>query len=304
MKNFIILKSRLLLVIYGSYLGLSCVPEKDDRTLAVETTIMNIQKRLQNRDYPTEVIVNPRQDLKMEMKQALRHIEKRFDGLQHPKFRRVNSHVHNNGIFKFTSLPNTVDEFQTFGIDDPANFDLLVNETLLYYNGVYTYDQVVTSLTNLNNQLLNYPYTYSGADQFLLDQVNNGNLTDTQAQIIRIELEAITNASSVDEITNIISAVNQEILNSQLTYQEQNTIYTINAGIETLIESEAIAMFQNSSPYSFTSIGAMIGITAAIAIVGVAFAIIGSLNDNDDMSFLGMSMIVIGWGWLLGLSAQ
>lgn len=294
MKKLTLLKSRLLLLIWCSYLGLSCVPEKDDRTLSIETTVSNIQKRLKNKDYPNEVFVNPRQDLMKEMKRALLFTGEKFD----PKLKKANTQSLNNGIFRFASIPNTIDEFQTFGIDDPENFNLLVNEISSYYTGVYTHNQVVSNLTNLNNLLLNYPYTYYGADRFLIDQVNNGNLTPIQAQIVRIELEAIINATSVNEISNIVNVVTQEVLNSQLTYQEQNTIHTLNAGVEALMEYEAIAKLQNELPYHFAA-EAFFAISAAIAIVGAALIIIGAMNDNSAMAMWGGVMAVVGWGWML-----
>lgn len=248
MRSFIRAKSIFLLLVFCSYLFLSCVQEKDARTHSIETTISNIQERLEAKDYKTSKhLVNPYQDVKKETKKALLHMQGKF-GNKHPKFQQVNNHTNNNGIFRLASMavPVSVDESTTFGIDDPANLVLAIDEFTAYFGGVYTRDQVETMLTSMNNDLINYPLNYSGADQFLNDKVNNSSITEAQRLIIQSELYAILDATSTTEVLNILNVVTEEVMSSQLTSNEQAAILYVNAEVEALAESDVIALMRGN----------------------------------------------------------
>ena len=283
MKNLIQAKSTFLLVVFCSYTVLSCVQENYGKTQSTKTAVSNIQKRLAKKDYNSEKnVVNPYQDLKKEMKKATKHLVEKLNQKLHPDLRQSNNYSSREGIFRLASIPVipvNISESLTFGLDNPANVEIAIDEINAYTGGSPSRSEIASIVNTLNNGLLNYPYTNEGANQFLNNYVAAGTLTEAQRQIIQSELYALVNAASSTEIYDIINVVTEEIVSSSMTEEEQYVIHYNNVGIEILIESGAIALLKQN--YPFQNAGGF-----GFAIAFVAGMIVWGVATNYDVDWL------------------
>lgn len=286
MGKFRKVKALSLLIVFTSYLALSCVHERNSGRSSIDQAALNIATRLQKKDYQVDKQVeNPMVDLKKSMREALEF-----------SYKLESRGSHRAGLSQGNKLKRmlvssrviALDENATFGVDDPSNVAQILDAANSYFSGSYSVEQINTTFHELNNVLLGYPISQAGVTDFFSDQVALGNLTETQREIMLSELQAIANAQSIGEIQNIVNLVNQELINT--AGPETTELFSINAGIEGAIDSGAIAALDSNK--KFTGAGVIIG--AAILCVGIAVMISGGLNQNETTVGLGLIVALTG----------
>src|SRR5690606_9828637 len=159
------------------------------------------------------------------------------------------------------------------GIDDPVTFDEMVSLVTDYHGGAYTYEQVESDFTVLNNLLLSYPATYSGGSQFLADSDSDGTNTVKQHAVLESEINALLNATTEAEILAIINTVSNELYASQFPPNDTEVITRINAGIEEMVDAQ-IAMIPSTqdNDYMFHKTG------GTVALIGLALVAVGYIR--------------------------
>jgi hypothetical protein len=246
--------------------------------------VASIKKRLGKKDYTVgSTLVNPFKEKAERANGFLVQLDTKYGrpikhNLSHQISNRERTYLN------FRMISNS--EFETIGIDIQENYDMALYELTDYYNGIAT----------------NYSMTYLGAEQFFQDCEQLGMLTWAQSNIIQSELNAVLQATSVEQMRNINQTVEQEVIHSSMSYDEKSLLLTITAQIDILLMS-------NFSPVSLNSVDSekmvfqTVGMASwntiagfALAIAGITMMSIGTATANPVLFEVGIAVGFFGMG--------
>jgi len=298
------LSGRLFLIIWISYLTLSCSEDRYNKNSSTEALTKNIKERLLKKNYIDESeLINPYQKTYgTEASKFLSqlHENKFFESLDFQKIK--DRYSQRKSPFQLASYSGN--ESETWGIDNPTNFDYAVQEITQFYQGHYTEQEIFSILQPINQVAAGYSLDYLGAQSFFNDRYSDGSLTYAQSEILKSELSAIYQCTSISQALNVIATVEAEVLQSQMSESEKSKILISNSIMrEGIIANQYTSNLTDETSDTFQQTGAVALFLGGMILFCVGCAMIISAGINENQSLGGLGTVVALCGIMVGLVA-